>query len=162
MSLKRYFVPDIKHLFYIIFCDFKFCGLGLTAEIRLPQKLSVIRYVKLCLQLKECIAHSCHFFGFRSFSGFTEESKTIDIIYGKLCPSVMAILEFILDFVNDINQSFMFSLGFNLLCCFYKDIFTYHIVFYVKLCPAVESKHSLYHTFECIFVTKRMLKYFFF
>lgn len=74
----------------------------------------------------------------------------------------MAILEFILDFVNDINQSFMFSLGFNLLCCFYKDIFTYHIVFYVKLCPAVESKHSLYHTFECIFVTKRMLKFYFF
>ena len=40
-----YFVWDIKHLFYIIFCDFNLCGPQLTAEIRLPQKLPVIRYI---------------------------------------------------------------------------------------------------------------------
>jgi hypothetical protein len=33
-SLKTYFVRDIKHLFYIIFCDFNFCGPELTAEYR--------------------------------------------------------------------------------------------------------------------------------
>ena len=32
-SLKTYFVRDIKHLFYIIFCDFNFCGPEFTAEI---------------------------------------------------------------------------------------------------------------------------------
>ena len=31
--MKTYFVQDIKHLFYIIFCDFNFCGPELTAEI---------------------------------------------------------------------------------------------------------------------------------
>ena len=31
-SLKTYFVRDIKHLFYIIFCDFNFCCPELTAE----------------------------------------------------------------------------------------------------------------------------------
>ena len=32
--MKTYFVRDIKHLFYIIFCDFNFCGPELTAEYR--------------------------------------------------------------------------------------------------------------------------------
>jgi hypothetical protein len=55
--LKRYFVPNIKHLFYIIFCDFNFCGPELTTEIRLPQKLPVIRYIKLYLYRYLCLGH---------------------------------------------------------------------------------------------------------
>ena len=38
-SLKTYFVRDIKHLFYIIFCDFNFCGPELTAEYRRNYRL---------------------------------------------------------------------------------------------------------------------------
>jgi hypothetical protein len=45
-SLNKYRTlnENRKHLFYIIFCDFNFCGPEFTAEIRLPQKLPVIRY----------------------------------------------------------------------------------------------------------------------
>ena len=44
-SLKTYFVRDIKHLFYIIFCDFNFCGPELTAEYRRNYRL----YGIICL-----------------------------------------------------------------------------------------------------------------
>jgi hypothetical protein len=37
--LKTYFVRGIKHLFYIIFCDFNFCGPELTAEYRRNYRL---------------------------------------------------------------------------------------------------------------------------
>ena len=33
-TLKTYLVRNIKHLFYIIFCDCNFCGPELTAEYR--------------------------------------------------------------------------------------------------------------------------------
>ena len=43
-----YNILDIKHLFYLIFCDFNFPVRSWpqnTAEIRLPHKLPVIRYL---------------------------------------------------------------------------------------------------------------------
>ena len=40
--MKTYFVRGIKHLFYIIFCDFNFCCPELTAEYRRNYRLCSI------------------------------------------------------------------------------------------------------------------------